>query len=391
MAGAAAPLLDVLARIGARNGQVGNADELRERSMQALDAFEAECKAGGVQPDQLRAAHYALCAALDDTALATPWGQASNWSQRSLSSIYHQDLRTGERFFDMLAGLQKDPGRYLAALEICYLCLSLGMRGRYRTDPRGKGEIERIRDGLYQLLSRANGAWERELSPQWRGIDAPHQGQGRRVPAIAIVSLVVALLAIGYIGLLSLAGTRGDSLQVRLMELPPARMPVIERSVAATPPAAVPVPADDVVERFRKFLAPEIAAGQVVVQGDAQRLMIRLLSRGMFESGSATVQGHFVDLLTRIGDGLRSEAGQVQVLGHSDNQPIRTVQFPSNFELSAARAEAARRILARSAGQAERFTAVGRADTEALAGNNTPEGREANRRIEIVLSRGTGR
>jgi type VI secretion system protein ImpK len=216
-------------------------------------------------------------------------------------------------------------------------------------------------------------------------------GPGRRVPAIAIVSLVVALLAIGYIGLLSLAGTRGDSLQVRLMELPPARMPVIERSVAATPPAAVPVPADDVVERFRKFLAPEIAAGQVVVQGDAQRLMIRLLSRGMFESGSATVQGHFVDLLTRIGDGLRSEAGQVQVLGHSDNQPIRTVQFPSNFELSAARAEAARRILARSAGQAERFTAVGRADTEALAGNNTPEGREANRRIEIVLSRGTGR
>jgi type VI secretion system protein ImpK len=115
------------------------------------------------------------------------------------------------------------------------------------------------------------------------------------------------------------------------------------------------------------------------------------MSRGMFESGSATVQRPFVDLLTRIGEGLRPEPGQVQVLGHSDNQPIRTVQFPSNFELSSARADAARRILAGAAAQADRFSAVGRADTEALAPNTTVEGREANRRIEIVLSRGDGR
>ena len=374
MAGAAAPLLDLLARIGARGSQVGNADELRERAMQALDAFEAECNAAGVPPDQLRAAHYALCAALDDTALATPWGQASSWSQRSLSSTYHQDLRSGERFFDMLAGLQKDPGRYLAALEVCYLCLSLGLRGRYRLDPRGTAEIERIREGLYQLLSRANGAWERELSPQWRGVDAPHLGPGRQVPAMAVAALALSLLAIGYVGLLSVVGAHGDSLQARLGDLPPVRVPVIERSVAPVPPAAVPLPADDVVERFRKFLAAEIAAGQVVVQGDSQRLMVRVMSRGMFESGSATVQRPFVDLLTRIGEGLRTEPGQVQVLGHSDNQPIRTVQFPSNFELSAARADAARRILAGAAAQAERFSAVGRADTEALALTLADEG-----------------
>lgn len=391
MAGAAAPLLDLLSRIGARNGAVGNAEELRERAMQALDAFEAECNAAGVPPDQLRAAHYALCAALDDTALATPWGQASSWSQRSLSSTYHQDLRSGERFFDMLAGLQKDPGRYLAALEVCYLCLSLGLRGRYRLDPRGTAEIERIREGLYQLLSRANGAWERELSPQWRGVDAPHLGPGRRAPAWALAAVAVSLLAMGYVALLSVVGARGDSLQARLGELPPTKVPVIERSVAPVPPAAVPLPADDVVERFRKFLAAEIAAGQVVVQGDSQRLMVRVMSRGMFESGSANVQRPFVDLLTRIGEGLRAEPGQVQVLGHSDNQPIRTVQFPSNFELSSARADAARSILAGAAGQAERFSAVGRADTEALAPNTTVEGREANRRIEIVLSRRDGR
>lgn len=391
MVGAAAPLLDLLARIGARNSPVGNAEMLRDRAMQALDAFEAECRAANVPADQLRAAHYALCAALDDTALATPWGQASSWSQRSLSSTYHQDLRSGERFFDMLAGLQKDPGRYLSALEVCYLCLSLGFRGRYRLDPRGTAEIERIRDGLYQLLSRANGPWERELSPQWRGVDAPHRGPGRQVPAWVMAVAALSVLALAYAVVLGVVSARGDALQARLGQLPPAQAPAIERSVAPVAPAAVPVAANDVVERFRKFLAAEIAAGQVVVQGDAQRLMVRVMSRGMFESGSAEIQRPFVDLLGRIGEGLRAEPGRVLVLGHSDNQPIRTVQFPSNFELSAARAEAARRVLAGAAGQPERFSAVGRADTEPLAPNNTAPGREANRRIEIVLSRGDAR
>ena len=75
------------------------------------------------------------------------------------------------------------------------------------------------------------------------------------------------------------------------------------------------------------------------------------------------------------------------MLGHSDNQPIRTVRFPSNFALSAARAEAAKDIIAAATGAPTRFTAVGRADTEPLTTNATPEGRETNRRIEVVLMR----
>jgi type VI secretion system protein ImpK len=77
------------------------------------------------------------------------------------------------------------------------------------------------------------------------------------------------------------------------------------------------------------------------------------------------------------------------VIGHSDNQPIRTVRFPSNFHLSTARAEAAAAIIADAAGNAARFNAEGRADAEPLADNRTAEGREQNRRVEVVLLRGT--
>jgi type VI secretion system protein ImpK len=115
------------------------------------------------------------------------------------------------------------------------------------------------------------------------------------------------------------------------------------------------------------------------------------MGRGMFDSGSADLEPRFVTLLGRVGEALRSEPGKVVVLGHSDNQPIRTVRFPSNFQLSAARADAAMQVLARATAQPDRFSSVGRADTEPLASNDTPEGRDTNRRIEVVLSLSGGR
>ena len=75
------------------------------------------------------------------------------------------------------------------------------------------------------------------------------------------------------------------------------------------------------------------------------------------------------------------------MIGYTDNQPIHTVQSPSNFQLSTTRAEAARDIIARALGDPGRITAQGHADADPLAPNTTPEGREQNRRIEVALRR----
>ena len=146
-------------------------------------------------------------------------------------------------------------------------------------------------------------------------------------------------------------------------------------------------PAPGVLDKLRQFLAPEIQQGLVTVDGSDAAPLVRIRNRGMFPSGSATLNTSFQPLMTRIGEALRDERGPVLVIGHSDNQPIRTVAFPSNFALSAARAEAARAALLRGLGDAGRVTAEGRAETEPVASNATPEGREANRRIEVLLRR----
>ena len=92
-------------------------------------------------------------------------------------------------------------------------------------------------------------------------------------------------------------------------------------------------------------------------------------------------------MLERIGAALKDAAGSLRVTAYTDSQPIRTVQFPSNFQLSAARAQAVGAIIARSVGDGSRVIAEGRADADPIAPNMTAEGREQNRRIEIVLRR----
>lgn len=391
---AAAPLLDLIGRL-AHGGavRVPDASEMRERAIRALRQFEVDARATDVPADQMRAAHYALCAGLDDVALATPWAAQSVWSTRTLVATFHQEVRSGDRFFDMLAAMQKEPGKYLHALEVCYFCLALGLQGRYRLSPRGAADLDRIREGLYQLLAQLRGAWERELSPRWRGADAPHRGPRRGIPSWVAICLAVLGLGIGYWWLSEKMNEGSDTLYERMAALPPGRMPEIERREPPRPPEPPPpppVPRPDPVARFRAFLEPEIQAGTVVVLGDANRLIVRIRNRGMFASGSATVEPRFVDLLQRIGAEIRNQQGRVLVIGHTDNQPIRTVRFPSNFHLSTARAEAAQAIMAAASGEASRFRAEGKADSEALADNRTAEGREENRRVEITLIRGGG-
>jgi chemotaxis protein MotB len=75
----------------------------------------------------------------------------------------------------------------------------------------------------------------------------------------------------------------------------------------------------------------------------------------------------------------------VSVEGHSDNQPINTRQFPSNWELSTSRATSVLRALVRDGVKQERLRAVGYADTRPLKPNSTPQGRAANRRVELIL------
>jgi type VI secretion system protein ImpK len=385
---AAAPLLDLVGRL--RNtARPPDSGDLRERAVAAMRQFEADARATGLAPEQLRAAHYALCATLDDVVLNTPWGSQGPWNTASLIATFHREVGSGDRFFQLLERLQKEPGKFKETLELMHLCISLGFQGRYRLSPRGPAELERVREGLYAVIAAQRPPAERELSPRWRGLAAPWRPPGRAVPLWVVGAVALALMGGLYAWFAFSLNNRSDQVFAALNAVPPLAQPALAR-VAPPPPPPPPPPPEagpDQITRIRTFLAPEIRDGLVSVVGTPQTIVVRIKVTGMFGSGSATVTQRFIPILERIGSALRDEPGAVMVLGHSDSQPIRTVQFPSNWHLSQARAEAALVPLGRGIGDPARLKAEGRADAEPIADNATAEGREQNRRIELVLPR----
>ena len=142
-----------------------------------------------------------------------------------------------------------------------------------------------------------------------------------------------------------------------------------------------------IVERPRLagFLAEEIRAQKVAVEDAVDRSVVTIRGDQLFASGSATIADDFQPLLLRIAEAIRKVNGQVLVTGHSDNRPIATLRYPSNWKLSQDRAQQVMDVLAAKTGQPARFRAEGRSDTEAVASNDTAEGRARNRRVEITV------
>ena len=390
LVGAAASLLQLMGRMRTTYTQP-NALEVNAHALREMRAFEQAARDAGVSTDHLDKARFALCASLDDIAQSTPWGADGGWASRPLVLSFREVLRSaqgvqsGVGFFRLLEEVKQHPGEELAVLELMYLCLSLGFQGQYRASQRGPAELDRIREDAYAIIARQRQAQAvPELSPHWQGVQAPYK------PARAVIpTWVMAVTALTVIGALFVWFSTGlnaasDSTFERSLAAPIPTMPQIVRVAPVKPPPPPPVV---VPEPLYIFLKPEIDQGLVSVLGDRATPIVRIRNRGLFQSGSATVAPNYIRLLERIGEALKAEKGPVQVIGYTDNQPIHTVQFPSNFQLSAARADAARAVIVKALGDPARVRAEGRADANPVGSNATPEGRDENRRIEVVLRR----
>jgi len=139
-------------------------------------------------------------------------------------------------------------------------------------------------------------------------------------------------------------------------------------------------------------LGKEINAGSVDVETAGQKIIIRVREKASFGSGRAELKQAFRPLLKRVSDILKGSEGKIIVAGHTDNVPIYTERFRSNWELSAARAvSVAHEMMLATDIPSERFLVQGFADTQPVAGNDTAPNRAKNRRVEIVLQQGDDR
>jgi chemotaxis protein MotB len=136
-------------------------------------------------------------------------------------------------------------------------------------------------------------------------------------------------------------------------------------------------------------LSKEVEKGQLQVRQYKNMLAVDLAEKIFFDSGRATLKKEGKEVLKKVADALKGYENKIiRVVGHTDNVPVaKSLQgtFPSNWELSVARATNVVRYLQESGIPPERMVPAGRAEYDPVAPNETPEGRQKNRRIEIML------
>jgi len=129
-------------------------------------------------------------------------------------------------------------------------------------------------------------------------------------------------------------------------------------------------------------------SGQVDVVRQDGGVSLRIGSEVLFASGTAELSNDGMRQLEQLTPLLAQTDYRLEVAGHTDNRPIRSERYPSNWELSSARAASVVRLFLAEGIAANRMRASGYADTEPVARNDTERGRERNRRVELVLRPG---
>lgn len=389
---AAGPLLLALGQLRAGTVRSPSA-ELMEDVAQAVQAFESSARESGVPPDQILVAKYALCATADDIVQNMPIEDRHLWTQYSMLSRYFGERVGGVRFFQELDRARLDPARNYSLLELMHTCLALGFQGIHRVSGDGPAALQHIQRNLYETLRRVRPQAPDDLSPHWQGQDLPARLNNNRVPLWAVSAVLGALLLGVYLACLFLLDRDARSISTALADLTPIGEIELARPEPVPPPPPPPPPPPTEprritqLERIRAALVDQISAGKANADQTANEIVITVGDVSVFDTGKTQVMESFVPVANRIAETLETEPGFVRIVGHTDNVPIRTSRFASNYELSVERAKAVAELFRKQLDDPSRLQVLGKGADMPIASNKTPEGRARNRRVEITIPR----
>ena len=375
---AGAPLIALTSRLRAVT-HYDDLARLRRTVVEELRRFQATARDKGSTEEEVRYGHYALCALLDETILHTPWGAKSTWPTQTLVATFHNEVVSGDRMFEVADALEARPSRAPNLLELIYICLSFGFEGRLRLERAGANQLLQMRERIYNALRDVRGAFERGLSPQWRGVDAAYQPIAQRLPLwvwlAGLGALALAIYAAFVLGLAA-QGDRALSPLTHMYAAGPARLN-----------RTAPAPASDsrLYQTILGILKPDIDAGRVEARDDPDSVLVRLKDKGLFASGSADLDAAYDATMGRIAQAIALTTGEVAVTGHTDDRRIASLRFASNQALSKARAQTVAARLEQAHTDAARLAVSGAGETQPVGSNDDETGRRQNRRVEVTI------
>lgn len=161
---------------------------------------------------------------------------------------------------------------------------------------------------------------------------------------------------------------------------------LIDERAEGEAPTRIPAGIIDLASALIRELETEVASGDLSVNYDQEQVIIRFAEEAAFRSGEAQMKPEMIPVLERVVEVLSFCTGDVLVAGYTDDRPISSGRYRSNWDLSAARAvSVVHELVLNREVPAERVVAAGRAETNPLVANDTPENRARNRRVEIAV------
>ncbi len=226
--------------------------------------------------------------------------------------------------------------------------------------------ISTLNEGKYRVMSNS-------IRQAFDGSPAPN-------PAVA--SVIGGTLAPG-----ALIGTPGAATLISLSDQVRSDLPIDPILQARAREAALQVAAqlDAIQSQVERALGSLILSDQVTVSRQGLWIEVNIRSDVLFASGSAALSVSAREAIVQLAGVLRELPNELRVEGHTDDQPIASLVFPSNWELSAGRAASVIRLLEERGVDPRRMAAIGYGEKRPIAPNATPEGRAANRRVVLVI------
>ena len=386
---------------------------LRANLRDQIESLQTSASFAEVSDASVQSAVYGLCALLDESAAATPWG--GTWIEDGLLKEICDESGGGEGFFKRLDQITaaRDPvdADNADLIEFYDVCLALGFEGRYRKAEGGRLALHDVRSNLYTLIARRRPR-PSELSEHWRSATA----EAAAAPALQMAAEVTA-----RISALQSAGTSGET------TLPPVRQSFLSRvprravwsaiggivgvmivfymaalrllddetkaalapyfvtsKSAVQKPAAAPATMAPPASASTS-LAKALEGMPVNLSEDAGRISLSLRHERQFPVGGTLPAADLRPVFEKIAVALNGVPGAITVTGHADASPTRSVRWASNGDLSAARARAVAQLMAPKLASPGRLSAEGKGDAEPIAPGSTAAERARNRRITITV------
>ncbi|ELV8771213.1 type VI secretion system protein TssL, long form [Vibrio harveyi] len=369
----------ILSIIGQIRATASHSDVLflKETLAQKLRDYENRLRQQNINLETIDTARYCLCCAIDEAVLNTNWGSQSTWSHDSLLTSFYSSSQGGEAFFQHLETCMSFPETQLDLLELMYVCMSLGFVGQYRLEKNGLETHRRLRKQVVSVLKSNGRGLQQRLSDNIESRLLNGSQVAERAPLWVVCSVTLAILVCIFMFFSYDLNKASNQTFASLINL----ISPNQTEMAPTSDSQV----IKVAERVSMYLATEINKELVTVETLSDRVRISLKAQDLFESGSAEVVEYIQPVISKLSRTLETTEGKILVTGHTDDNPIFTSKYPSNWHLSLARATAMSEQLIANSALEGRVLPEGLGDARPLAENSTDENRALNRRIEIDL------